>query len=156
MKKAGKRDRVQDPVTIEVSKETRDNLKKMKEDEDLRNMDAVVRELLGKSLRALKAVVAIHGVESEDIEEDEDDGKTPLPQKMFSSELIRNVKALRYYTGLTILTYKWVLSAMRSAVRTFFFFAHLWCGPTGASLVLCTSPSDVFLTHTLHLACQRL
>jgi predicted CopG family antitoxin len=62
-------------VTIEVSKETRDNLKKMKEDEDLRNMDAVVRELLGKSLRALKAVVAIHGVESEDIEEDEDDGK---------------------------------------------------------------------------------
>lgn len=134
MENEGKRGRVEDPVKIEVSAETQKELKKIKWDQGLRNMDLVLRELLERPSRLKQAPVAIDGEEEDVDEEEQDDGKTPLPQMMFASQVVRNVKALRYYTGLSIIAFKWVSKALEKAVIFFFFFSFGL--PLSISLIL--------------------
>ena len=100
-----------------------EELKKRKLDGSHSSIDQVIRAVFGNSSVAAQAIAQVPKVPVWDEEDENDDGKTRLPQKMFSSQVVRNVKALKYYTGLSQLTYKWVLKAMRNAVRFSSFFA---------------------------------
>lgn len=122
-KKGVKRDKVVSPRSIEVSREMWEELKKRKLDGSYSSVDQVIRAVFGNSSVAAQAIAQVPKVPVWDEEDENDDGKTRLPQKMFSSQVVRNVKALKYYTGLSQLMYKWVLKAMRNAVRFSSFFA---------------------------------
>lgn len=131
MKKGSKRDRVVNPVGIEVSEVTKEKLQKIQADSSKRNMDLVIRELLSLSGHDEEDNSANSEKEYEEGEEGEDDGKTPLPQMKFSRDLLRNDKALKYYTGLHKFEYLWVQKAMQDVVRFSHFFSFTLSGAIG-------------------------
>lgn len=123
MENGEKRGRVEKPVTIEVSKWMKEKLKEMKSDLKLKNMDAVLRDIVKRRPLSRQDPAAFNLEKNNADGEEEDDGKTPLPQTMFASTLVKNVKALKYYTGLSVLAFKWVSQALEKAVLFFIFFS---------------------------------
>ena len=134
--KGSKRDHVLDPKGIEVSSATKEKLLKIQEDESKSNMDLVIRELLHMCGHEDEDNAANSDEEDDEDVQDEDDGETPLRQMKFSKDLLRNEKALKYYTGLKRPTYQWTLQALKDAVRFFFFSSSVSLGLPGFLLCL--------------------
>jgi hypothetical protein len=127
MEKASKKARAKKETTIKVSEDTKEELKEKKRALGLRSLDEVIQSLLGRASVAAGAVGNAQVGAGAGSEEIDDDGKTPLPQRLFAADLVKNAEAVQYHTGLRRGAYLWFQKEMVAAVRVFAFLRNGAC-----------------------------
>jgi predicted CopG family antitoxin len=116
-------------TTVQVSKDTAQKLKDLKEQLGVKSMDDVIARLMndqvddGDDVRSGSEEEDAMGVENDDVQR----GK--LEQGVFASALTGSVKAVKHFTGLKEGPYKWVLKGLQDAVRKCHFFCVMCVGP---------------------------
>lgn len=89
-------------------------------------------------------------------EEENNAGKEKLPQIMRASQLIRNHKALHYYTGLRILSFRWLLKELSEAVRFLSFFVYRSLPGPGEVAAFFSGLYVTFISHAVHTVRQKV
>lgn len=116
MEKDKKKPRAQVVTTIDLPEEIRDELKKKKISLGVKTYGAVIQILLERYSIGAGAVAAVAGSSGDDAEENVMQKNERLPQRMYHSELVKNAKAVRYYTGLHFGAYLWLQKTLSAEV----------------------------------------
>lgn len=113
---SSKRVREDKATTIKVTSATKDEVKKRKNSLGLRSAEDVIQDLLQTSLHRVAPDDAVAGSLGDDAEENVMQKNERLPQRMHHSELVKNAKAVRYYTGLHFGAYLWLQKTLSAEV----------------------------------------
>lgn len=133
--------------------------KKLKKEKKLRNLSSIDQVLQGGFVgldssppgdRAKKQASAPAD------EEENNAGKEKLPQVMRASQLVRNHKALHYYTGLRILSFRWLLKELSEAVRFLSFFLPCSLRGPGETAAFFSGLYVTFISHAVHIVQQKV
>jgi hypothetical protein len=116
-------------TTVQVSKDTAQKLKDLKEQFGVKSIDDVLSHLMrgqgdeGDDIRSGSDEGDAMGAENDD----EPRGK--LQQGAFISALSGSPKAVKHFTGLEKAPYEWVVNGLHDAVRKCRFFFVMCLGP---------------------------
>jgi hypothetical protein len=132
MDSASKRARVAYPVTVEVERETRDDLKNLKRSLGAKNMDGAVRFLIDAYNDDGDEGSGAFSAEDEGDGSGDEVEEKRLPQVLFEAHVRLDSRALKYFTGLKRPAYVWARKRLEEAVwhlcvAMFFLFSPFLC-----------------------------
>lgn len=115
-RKQSKAAKVSRPRTIEVSERTRDDLKKLKRDHGLKNMDEAVRWFIDPNQEDDEEGSGAGLAYSAEEDSGEGDGKEKVPQMLNEHYVRKNAAVVKYFTGMRRGAYRWIRKKLRGEV----------------------------------------